>query len=191
MEIRILGNIQRHTVQCVLVINIFTEKVTQNKLKTEKIAQFIARRLELADVTFKQRDFTLELDEGGGESRPPFTDSDQSIHRFLQFVRDYVKMDGVFVLRMITIHSGVLICTEVVDTMWDQFLAEQGHKVITALLSEHAAREEYKEERSPSAGGQSMEAPLRRKTSVLVPLMSREDLTQISDHGMLRPPSRM
>ncbi|KIH65561.1 Innexin [Ancylostoma duodenale] len=146
MEIRILGNIQRHTVQ------------------------FIARRLELADVTFKQRDFTLELDE---------------------FVRDYVKMDGVFVLRMITIHSGVLICTEVVDTMWDQFLAEQGHKVITALLSEHAARDEYKEERSPSAGGQSMEAPLRRKTSVLVPLMSREDLTQITDHGMLRPPSRM
>ncbi|EPB78742.1 Innexin [Ancylostoma ceylanicum] len=134
MEIRILGNIQRHTVQ------------------------FIARRLELADVTFKQRDFTLELDE---------------------FVRDYVKMDGIFVLRMITIHSGVLICTEVVDTMWDQFLAEQ------------ASRDEYKEERSPSAGGQSMEAPLRRKTSVLVPLMSREDLTQISDHGMLRPPSRM
>ncbi|VDM78301.1 unnamed protein product [Strongylus vulgaris] len=188
MEIRILGNIQRHTVQCVLVINIFTEKIflllwlwytllaiisfgsimswifsslpfeqrrryglllvhmypcmtkgmikemrnhitikqflliihlvklqsicsflfpriTQNPPFTVSISRFIARRLELADVTFKQRDFTLELDE---------------------FVRDYVKMDGVFVLRMITIHSGVLMCTEVVDTMWDQFLAEQG-----------------------------------------------------------------
>ncbi|KAK6726508.1 hypothetical protein RB195_004686 [Necator americanus] len=131
--------------------------------------RFIARRLELADISFKQRNFTLELDE---------------------FVRDYVKMDGVFVLRMITIHSGVLICTEVVDTMWDQFLAEQGHKVITALLGEHPVKEEYKDERSPSAGGQSMEIPTRRKTSVLVPLMSREDLTQITDH-MLRPPSGM
>ncbi|ETN78486.1 hypothetical protein NECAME_18211, partial [Necator americanus] len=76
---------------------------------------FIARRLELADISFKQRNFTLELDE---------------------FVRDYVKMDGVFVLRMITIHSGVLICTEVVDTMWDQFLAEQG-ELFTCCLAQH------------------------------------------------------
>ncbi|KAK6726507.1 hypothetical protein RB195_004686 [Necator americanus] len=191
MEIRILGNIQRHTVQCVLVINIFTEKIFLllwlwytllalisfgsimswifSSLPFEQRRRFIARRLELADISFKQRNFTLELDE---------------------FVRDYVKMDGVFVLRMITIHSGVLICTEVVDTMWDQFLAEQGHKVITALLGEHPVKEEYKDERSPSAGGQSMEIPTRRKTSVLVPLMSREDLTQITDH-MLRPPSGM
>ncbi|ETN76869.1 innexin unc-7 family protein [Necator americanus] len=145
MEIRILGNIQRHTVQCVLVINIFTEKV-HNVLDilvitiraTEKVGslatsereisrllikeqrtcvpiyKFIARRLELADISFKQRNFTLELDE---------------------FVRDYVKMDGVFVLRMITIHSGVLICTEVVDTMWDQFLAEQGELFTCCLAS--------------------------------------------------------
>ncbi|PIO74149.1 Innexin [Teladorsagia circumcincta] len=95
-----------------------------------------------------------------------------------KFVRDFVKMDGVFVLRMITIHSGVLICTEVVDTMWDQFLAEQAEK------------DEFKSNRPPSAGGHSVDVPLRRKTSVLVPLMSREDLTQMSDH-LLRPPSRM
>ncbi|CAJ0596362.1 unnamed protein product [Cylicocyclus nassatus] len=178
MEIRILGNVQRHTVQCVLVINIFTEKIflllwiwytllaivsfgsimswIVSSLPFEQRRKFIARRLELADVTFKQRDFALELDE---------------------FVRDYVKMDGVFVLRMITIHSGVLMCTEVVDTMWDQFLAEQ------------ASKDEYKDERAPSAGGQSIEHSLRRKTSVLVPLMSREDLTQIPE--MLAPPNRI
>ncbi|WKX89334.1 hypothetical protein Q1695_008743 [Nippostrongylus brasiliensis] len=140
-----------------------------SSLPFDQRRKFIARRLELADVSFKQRNFALELDE---------------------FVRDYVKMDGIFVLRMITIHSGVLICTEVVDTMWDQFLAEQGHKVITALLNDGQYKDENKDERAPSAAAQSMEIPLRRKTSVLVPLMSREDLTQTSEH-LLRPPSRM
>ncbi|KAK5982970.1 Innexin [Trichostrongylus colubriformis] len=191
MEIRNLGHIQRHTVQCVLVINIFTEKIFLllwlwytllamisfgsimswifSSLPFDQRKKFIARRLELADVSFKQRNFTVELDE---------------------FVRDFVKMDGVFVLRMITIHSGVLICTEVVDTMWDQFLAEQGHKVITSLLNDHTEKDEHKGDRAPSVGGHSIDVPLRRKTSVLVPLMSREDLTQMSDH-LLRPPSRM
>ncbi|VDL80694.1 unnamed protein product [Nippostrongylus brasiliensis] len=119
MEIRILGHIQRHTVQCVLIFLLLWLWYTLlavisfgsimswifSSLPFDQRRKFIARRLELADVSFKQRNFALELDE---------------------FVRDYVKMDGIFVLRMITIHSGVLICTEVVDTMWDQFLAEQG-----------------------------------------------------------------
>uniref|UniRef100_A0A1I7XCW6 Innexin n=1 Tax=Heterorhabditis bacteriophora TaxID=37862 RepID=A0A1I7XCW6_HETBA len=122
-----------------------------------------------ADVSFKKGNYTLELEE---------------------FVRDFMKMDGIFVLRMITIHSGVLICTEVVDTMWDQFLAEQGHRVIVSLLDENG-KDEIKEERSPSAGAMSLDIPVRRKTSVLVPLVSREDLTQIQEQNYLRPPSRL
>lgn len=30
-------------------------------------------------------------------------------------------MDGVFVLRMLTIHAGILVCTEIVDEMWEEF----------------------------------------------------------------------
>jgi hypothetical protein len=49
--------------------------------------------------------------------------------KFLQFVRDYIKMDGVFVLKMLTIHSGILVCSEVVDAMWDNYLIEIGKKI--------------------------------------------------------------
>ncbi|VDD90367.1 unnamed protein product [Enterobius vermicularis] len=127
MNIRILGNVQRHTVQCVLVINIFTEKVfillwmwyiilavislvscftwIFFALPFEQRKKFIARRLELADVEFERKNVRYELDE---------------------FVRNYIKIDGAFVLKMLTVHAGILICTEVVDVMWDSFLTEQG-----------------------------------------------------------------
>ncbi|KHN71734.1 Innexin-10 [Toxocara canis] len=174
MNIRILGNVQRHTVQCVLVINIFTEKVfillwmwycllaivsTFSCLSWlffsvpfEQRKKFIARRLELADIEFKKKDFSAELDE---------------------FVREHIKLDGVFVLKMLTVHGGMLMCTEVVDNMWDNFLREQG-------------KSEEGKERTPSGtpgvgfdfvGG-------RRKMSVLVPLVSRED-----HHEFIRAPS--
>lgn len=193
MQIRILGHVQRHTVQCVLVINIFTEKIffilwlwyTMLSLISfgsilswifasipfNQRRQFIARRLELADVNFEKSRFKQELDE---------------------FVRDYIKIDGIFVLRMITIHSGILMCTDIVDTMWDQFLQESGHATIREILEDKSYGDDY--DRSASAGGLSIEPSLRRKTSVLVPLMSREDLhldqsPTTPAPQFLRPPS--
>ncbi len=53
----------------------------------------------------------------------------------LQFVHDYIKMDGIFILKMITIHSGVLICSEIVDLMWDQFINEQGDRLHSSIVS--------------------------------------------------------
>ncbi|VDM57421.1 unnamed protein product [Angiostrongylus costaricensis] len=165
MEIRILGQVQRHTVQCVLVINIFTEKIF--------LLLWLWYTL-LAVISFGSiMSWML--------SSIPFDQRRNRLSSSLQFVRDFIKMDGVFVLRMMTIHSGVLICTEVVDTMWDQFLAEQGGSWNYDIL---AAKDDYKDDRSASAGAHSLDPPLGRKTSVLVPLMSREDLTQIPDHLM-------
>ncbi|KAE9554393.1 hypothetical protein FO519_002385 [Halicephalobus sp. NKZ332] len=187
LDVRILGNVQRHTVQCVLVINIFTEKVfvllwiwytllatctlvsltmwASSLIPLEQRKKFIARRLELADVNFKRKDFNQEL---------------------LEFTRDYIKMDGVFVLNMLTIHAGLLICTEIVDQMWDNFLEEKhgGEKSpgVPSGLD------------TPGPGG----AGGRRKTSVLMPLVSRDESLlppttpqagAMTESPWLRPPS--
>ncbi|VDK59744.1 unnamed protein product [Cylicostephanus goldi] len=70
-----------------------------------------------------------------------------------------------------------------------KFVQYTSHLTQLIIFLFSANRDEFKDERAPSAGGQSIEHPLRRKTSVLVPLMSREDLTQIPE--MLAPPNRI
>uniref|UniRef100_A0A914C3G6 Uncharacterized protein n=1 Tax=Acrobeloides nanus TaxID=290746 RepID=A0A914C3G6_9BILA len=77
-------------------------------------------------------------------------------------------MDGVFVLKMLTIHSGILVCTEVVDVMWDAFLAEIGKYPIS--------EDELKKAELP--GSDLLETPRpppRRKISVLVPLVTAKN----------------
>ncbi|KAI6226086.1 Innexin [Aphelenchoides besseyi] len=182
LDIRVLGNIQRHTIQCVLVINIFIEKIfvllwiwytvlfivtltslinwSLSSLPFEARKRFISRRLELADVDFKQHLVEENLN---------------------RFVSEYIKMDGVFVLKMLTIHSvmflleayyyvilfllsnrnvlGVLICTELVDRMWDKFQEEQSKQNVDNNDVFPVAPRDIS----------------RRKTSVLVPLVARAE----------------
>ncbi|KAI1727026.1 innexin domain-containing protein [Ditylenchus destructor] len=164
MDIRILGNVQKHTVQCVLVINIFTEKVfvmlwmwyififlvtltslinwLMSSLPFDARKKFIARRLELADVEFKRVNFEKELEV---------------------FVSEYIKMDGVFVLRMLTIHAGILVCTEIVDEMWEDYVRQNAEKFTKSPTR-----------LTPGTGSPDQQPLLgsKRKISVLVPLVS-------------------
>uniref|UniRef100_A0A914QFE9 Uncharacterized protein n=1 Tax=Panagrolaimus davidi TaxID=227884 RepID=A0A914QFE9_9BILA len=95
-------------------------------------------------------------------------------------------MDGAFVLNMITIHSGLLMCAEITDWLWEKFKKEKG----------------IQDEKSPLPGLDSNLRPpdtpggpgfaSRRKTSVLMPLVSRDEMTPLptaSESPFLRPPS--
>ena len=66
------------------------------------------RRLQLADQNFEPCEYKEDL---------------------RCFVQNWVKCDGVFVLRMITIHTGGMYCMEIVDAMWDCYLEENGNKL--------------------------------------------------------------
>uniref|UniRef100_A0A0K0DUU9 Innexin n=1 Tax=Strongyloides stercoralis TaxID=6248 RepID=A0A0K0DUU9_STRER len=163
LDIRIMGVVQRHTVQCVLVINIFTEKVfillwlwytlltvtsiisliswIWSSVFYESRRRFIVRRLELADVNFNEKQSKDDVEE---------------------FVRDHIKMDGVFVLKMLTIHSGILVCCEVVDKMWDIFLESKKQVVESPFEDEVKSDSLYPHFQ-------------KRKTSMLVPLVTIDE----------------
>uniref|UniRef100_A0A914DDS0 Innexin n=1 Tax=Acrobeloides nanus TaxID=290746 RepID=A0A914DDS0_9BILA len=116
-----------------------------SSLSFEQRKKFIIRRLELADVDFKKAMFDQELNE---------------------FVRDYIKMDGVFVLKMLTIHSGILVCSEVVDAMWDNYLIEIGKLPSSKDKNFLSVDDQFHEHSSISMS--------KRKVRALVPLVPQE-----------------
>ncbi|CEF60913.1 Innexin family-containing protein [Strongyloides ratti] len=121
-DVRVMGNIQEHTIQCVLVINIFNEKIfiflwfwyltllifTLGSFlywvfinffpSTSK--RFIARHLEMSELMFDPKENDKDLDK---------------------FVYGYLKYDGVFVIRQLTMHSGIIFGTEVVANLWKSY----------------------------------------------------------------------
>uniref|UniRef100_A0A914HI00 Innexin n=1 Tax=Globodera rostochiensis TaxID=31243 RepID=A0A914HI00_GLORO len=108
-EVRVLGNKHRHTVQCVLMINMFNEKVYL----------FVWWWLLLVGVaTFLS--FTYWL------TTPRQNEDDPNEKRAIgKFVNSYLRSDGVFLLRLISSNAGDLITTDIVFQLWHMFLTEE------------------------------------------------------------------
>lgn len=120
-----MGNLHRHTVQCVLMINMFNEKVfillwfwfaavlflTMGSLFYWMIVtlssnlrnKFIMKFLRIGDVRVGLRK-VLSYD----------------------FVHDYLRQDGLFVLRLISGHAGDSILTDVISQLWQGYVELRG-----------------------------------------------------------------
>ncbi|VIO98723.1 Uncharacterized protein BM_BM5823 [Brugia malayi] len=121
-DVRVMGNIQEHTIQCVLVINIFNEKIfiflwfwylaliifTAGSLifwiavclVPYPNRNFVIRHLEMSDLPFDAQE------------------SEEDVKRFINM---YLKNDGMFVVRMITLHSGVIFGNELIFALWKSY----------------------------------------------------------------------
>uniref|UniRef100_A0A915J3F1 Innexin n=1 Tax=Romanomermis culicivorax TaxID=13658 RepID=A0A915J3F1_ROMCU len=119
-EVKVLGNVHRHTVQCVLMINMFNEKVflflwfwygllavatAASSLQWLVISLLPSRRVSFVGKYLM------------GIEGYKMVDS-QSLRRF---VFNFLKHDGVFLLRMTASHAGELICCELSKLMWNNF----------------------------------------------------------------------
>ncbi|KAF6779345.1 hypothetical protein AHF37_01212 [Paragonimus kellicotti] len=127
-EVRKLANVHRHTVQCVLPINMFNEKIfiflwfwfivvaavnTSSFLYWSYKSSFHGSRVHFVRKFLKLRD---ALEPGDKKRTYAFVDS-------------YLRQDGVFILRLVEQNAGELVASEIVERLWA--LYKLHHVVIT------------------------------------------------------------
>uniref|UniRef100_A0A8R1TY75 Innexin n=2 Tax=Onchocerca TaxID=6281 RepID=A0A8R1TY75_ONCVO len=121
-DVRVMGNIQEHTIQCVLVINIFNEKIfiflwfwylALIIFTTGSLIFWIAVCL----VPYPNRNFIIRHLE---MSEFPF-DAQESEEDVERFINMYLKSDGMFVVRMIALNSGVMFGNELIFSLWKSY----------------------------------------------------------------------
>ncbi len=119
--VRQLGNIHKYTVQCVLPINLFNEKiyifiwfwfVLLAMISLINLAIWLGRTLFRVDhIRFIKRYLrSLDKIETGG---------DKKILR--RFVLDYLRPDGVLVIRLLSLNTNELAVAEIVAELWEYF----------------------------------------------------------------------
>lgn len=124
-QIRQLQNLLRYTVQCVLPINLFNEKIfvflwfwfvlvavitgvdiiswMYRILFPQKKAQFIRKYLKMLSLISSGKDKTLVT----------------------KFAEVFLREDGIFVLRLIGKNSSDLVVTDVIGKMWKMYLQKE------------------------------------------------------------------
>lgn len=133
-EVRYVGNLNRYTVQCALLVNLFNEKVfifiwcwflilsfvttfsftfwLYNCAFMHQRTTFVRKYLHIASINETCRDlFCLP------------------VHTFDRFVEDYLKSDGVLILRIVANHAGDVIVMEVLNKLWKRYKDRYAHSM--------------------------------------------------------------
>jgi len=128
-EIRQLQNIQRFTIQCVLPINLFNEKIfiflwfwffliaalaVYNLFNWLYVVAFKRNKVHYVKKYLK---ITDQIQNG----------FDRKLCQ--RFADNYLREDGVFLLRIITRNSTDLVTTDLVSEMWKNFLDKQNKRM--------------------------------------------------------------
>uniref|UniRef100_A0A8R1I9G0 Innexin n=1 Tax=Caenorhabditis japonica TaxID=281687 RepID=A0A8R1I9G0_CAEJA len=141
-QVRVLGNLQRHSIQCVLSLNMFNEKIflflylwfllvffvtvfdtvflIYNMFKTHKKIEFLQQFIENQDE--KDQKFAKKFRR------------EQQILLFSEFCLHKFTPDIIILLKMINNHTADIVCTEIVGRMWNEFLERDAEVVLERLV---------------------------------------------------------
>uniref|UniRef100_A0A914E065 Innexin n=1 Tax=Acrobeloides nanus TaxID=290746 RepID=A0A914E065_9BILA len=125
-EVREMGQVVNHTVQCVLLLNLFTEKVfillyawfvvlvtfTILNLTSWITAIFSSASREHFIFIHLEMSQDEDFDTDAGNLKK---DARKHVTRF---IAKYLRTDGIFLLRLIAQHADVLFTTDLVNALW-------------------------------------------------------------------------
>ncbi|GMR60142.1 hypothetical protein PMAYCL1PPCAC_30337 [Pristionchus mayeri] len=124
-EIRQMANIQKYSVQCVLVINMFNEKIFvllwfwYAVLFASSLFSIASWFLVMVFPCFSRWFVSQHLELSALHGFNPT--NKRTNNDVARFVHSYLHRDGVFVLRMLSAHAGVIFTTDLVCALYRAF----------------------------------------------------------------------
>ena len=136
VNVRRLGNLQRYTVQCVLPINIYTEKIYLFlwfwMLFVAMVMVYSLIKWLLLFLYHPSRiSFIKKLLLEGQISPASGSTTPQLINKF---VRTYLRQDGVFLLKLILLNTSEVTVADMTVYMWGNFI-EKGQSLESVVTS--------------------------------------------------------
>ncbi|CAH1772865.1 unnamed protein product [Owenia fusiformis] len=119
-KMRVLGNVQRHTLQCVLPINLFNEKiyvfiwfwyVFVATVTCINFLSWLTRIFHGARMSFIKKHLAWMGRLNEEDDRQLFT----------RFVDNYLRPDGFLLLRLIAKNSTEFVTSEIIAGLWDNY----------------------------------------------------------------------
>ncbi|CAH1783159.1 unnamed protein product [Owenia fusiformis] len=123
-KMRVLGNVQRHTLQCVLPVNLFNEKIYifiwfwYVFVAAATCLNFLNWLLESLS-SIRRAFFKKHLAWTGRLQPNGNSESDRKLYRM--FTEKYLRPDGYLIMRFIAVQCSEFVVSDIVAALWDNY----------------------------------------------------------------------